>query len=120
MLTAIIRFFLNIWLKVPFGYICRVHHNDSHMTLRKDYWIVVSRGKATDMLPITFVSHHLQNEFALRMKAIGYDVDAYFDKNAHAQVSPASDININIRDLTTRSPRLTEESSVATAEEYKS
>lgn len=118
MLTAIIRCFLKIWLKVPFGYICRVHHNDSHMTLRKDYWIVVSRGKATDMLPITFVSHHLQNEFALRMKAIGYDVDTYFDKNAHAQVSPASDINV--RDLTTRSSRTPAQSNVILANKDKS
>ena len=117
MVAAIIRFTLNLWLKVPFGYICRVYHNDSHMTLRKDYWIVVTRGNATDMLPITFVSHHLQNEFALRMKAIGYDVDAYFDKNAHAQVSPNS--GINIRDLTTRAPSLAQDSNVPAAVERK-
>lgn len=48
MVTTIIRFFLNIWLKVPFGYICRVHHKDSYMTLRKDYWIIVTHGQTTD------------------------------------------------------------------------
>lgn len=64
------------------------------MTLRKDYWVIMTSGKTNQTLPITLVSHHLQNEFALRMKAIGYDVDAFFDKNAYARVKPLDDIQI--------------------------
>lgn len=112
MVTTIVRFFLKLWLKVPFGYICRVHHKDSYMTLRKDYWIIVTHGNTTDALPITFVSHHLQHEFALRMKAIGYDVDQYFDKNAHANVTPISEIHLH--DLVGRvEPVLVEDSEIA-------
>lgn len=64
------------------------------MTLRKDYWVIMTSRKTSQTLPITLVSHHLQNEFALRMKAIGYDVDAFFDKNAYARVKPLHDIQI--------------------------
>ena len=95
MLTTTIRFFLHLWLRIPFGYICRVHHKDSHMTLRKDYWVIMTSRKTSQTLPITLVSHHLQNEFALRMKAIGYDVDEFFDKNAYARVKPLDDIQIH-------------------------
>lgn len=96
MRSAIVRFFLNIWLKIPFGYICRVHHETSHMTLRKDYWVIVTSGKSTDALPITFVSHHLQHEFALRMKAIGYDVGTFFDDQ------PTGAESVAVRDRTQR------------------
>lgn len=85
MFQPIVRLALAIWMRLPFGHICRVHHGTSHMTLRKDFWIIVSDGNTTDALPINAVSHHLQNEFALRMKAIGYNVDAYFDHKGDAQ-----------------------------------
>ena len=94
MLTNTIRFLLHLWIRIPFGYICRVHHKDSHMTLRKDYWVVMTNGKTSRTLPITLLSHHLQHEFALSMKKIGYDVDVFFDKNAYANVKPLDEINI--------------------------
>lgn len=84
MRTTIIRFFLNIWLKIPFGYICRVHHKDAHITLLKNYWVVMSRDGTSDALPITVISYTLQHELALRMKAIGYDVNAFFDYKPEA------------------------------------
>lgn len=95
MFQPIVRLALAIWMRMPFGYICRVHHGTSHMTLRKDFWIIVSDGKTTDALPINTVSHHLQNEFALRMKAIGYDVDTYFDHNGDAQAVASANVLVH-------------------------
>ena len=94
MLTNTIRFLLHLWLRIPFGYICRVHHKDSHVTLLKDYWVVMTSGKTNQKLPITLLSHHFQNELALRMKAIGYDVDVFFEKDAYASVKPLDEIKI--------------------------
>ncbi len=95
MFQPIVRLALALWMRIPFGYICRVHHGAGHMTLRKDFWIIVSDGKTTDALPINTVSHHLQNEFALRMKAIGYNVDAYFDHNGDAQTLATADVRVH-------------------------
>lgn len=92
--TCIVRFVLRIWLKIPFGYICRVHHQDAYMTLHKNYWVHVVNGNSIDTLPINVVSHHLQNEFALRMKAIGYNVDEFFDHNAYAHVATDSAVAV--------------------------
>ena len=70
---------LNLWLRIPFGRICRVHQGASSMTLRKDFWIIVSDGVSFDTLPISAVSSFMQNELALRMRSVGYDINKYFD-----------------------------------------
>lgn len=94
MRTTIIRFFLNIWLRLPFGHICRIHHDKAHITLLKNYWVVVSDGASSDALPITVISPALQHELALRMKAIGYDVDAYFDNHTATAAQAKEDTTV--------------------------
>lgn len=74
------RFFvLGLWLIIPVGRICRVRQGNSTMTLRKDFWIIVSDGISKDTLPISAVSSFMQHELALRMQSIGYDISKYFD-----------------------------------------
>lgn len=94
MFSTLVHLALNLWLKVPFGYVCRIHHKDAHMTLRKDFWVVFTNGNTTDTLPVTVISHHLQHEFAMRMKDLGYHMDAFFDKHTHAPVAPSMDISL--------------------------
>ncbi|WP_213881254.1 hypothetical protein [Pseudomonas sp. dw_358] len=54
---------INRMLRIPGLPIARIRTGNETCTLRNDGWVIVSDGRSTDALPITFCSQSLIDKF---------------------------------------------------------
>jgi hypothetical protein len=66
------KMILSLWLIIPFGNICSFKYGKLTVTVKKNFWLVMSDGESKDALPITMVSDTLVNAVAVEMKRMGY------------------------------------------------
>lgn len=60
-------YWLNRKLGIPGLPIAKVKTGNSTATLRNDGWVIISDGKSTDALPITFCSQQIVEAFAAEL-----------------------------------------------------
>lgn len=62
---------LMFWInrRLPFGFlpIARITTGKETCTLRKDGWVIISDGKSTDALPITFCAPAIVEAFSAEL-----------------------------------------------------
>jgi hypothetical protein len=68
------RFFLKIWLKIPFGYICIIKlPGGVSYSLTKDYHVIYSDDFAEGAIPLLLCPKRIIQVFENRMKELGYN-----------------------------------------------
>jgi hypothetical protein len=65
---------LGVWLKVPFGTICKFQYGALTVTVKKNFWLIMDDGHSKDALPITFVSQELVTAVSAEMLRKGYSL----------------------------------------------